>query len=213
MRKVCIVVLPFVMLLALGTWQVFRLREKLQIISAMRANVEILAPKEHLRTREYKKVKILGTYRRQYFNVFAGVKGYYLLQLFEMSDGRHVLVNRGTHSGNKEFELRGDRENEYVNGTMYCKLDSRVKWVAANDPGKNMWFWFDIKRMSEHIQISLERCIVWGDETAAFSHVVPNLGLKVRNDHLEYAVTWYILALVWAGGCIVFHRKRSANEY
>ena len=151
----------------------------------------------------YKNVIVEGVFNNNdRFFVFAGTLGYYLLQPFHLNDGRYILVNKGTVL-NKNVNidlLNPNRIN--VHGILYCNYSKKVGWFIKNDVDANIWFWFDVENMKKQINIPLESCIIWADNTVAFSGVTANLPLKVRNDHLEYVITWYLLALIWLVGYI-----------
>ncbi|QJC27863.1 SURF1 family protein [Anaplasma platys] len=207
--KICGGVLPFTALLALGIWQLARLQEKILIETRMETAV-IALPGTDIRSFAYSRVKLLGAFQQPFFRVFAGKNGYYWVQLMLLTDGRYILVNRGTFLG--EFFPDDNKEGEVsVRGILYCKLKNTSRWVASNDAQGNLWFWYDIEHMSRTLGKSLQPCIVWGDNTAVFAGLQCNAPLKVRNDHLQYALTWFILAAVWAGGYICFLRGRDKS--
>ncbi|QLL67085.1 SURF1 family protein [Anaplasma phagocytophilum str. Norway variant1] len=202
-------VFPCAILLTLGTWQILRLQEKLHIIHTMSGAIVPLPEGDDLQSHNYKRIQVQGTFKTTYFRVFAGRAGYYFLQPMELTDGRHVLINRGTLSEYAKIDVQDASVHEQVSGTLYCTLSSKTKWVAANNADKNLWFWYDIESMSKHIGVPLEGCIIWGDNTSLLDGLQPNKMLQVRNDHLEYAITWYTLAMIWVGGYIYFLRTRQ----
>ena len=197
-------------LFSLGTWQVLRLQEKLQIIEKMKlAPIDI---PENAYSHSYKKVRAAGTFQEESFRVFAGKQGYYHLQLFELEDGRHILVNRGTYSAKKPAVVVNIKLKETIEGILYCKLSSKVKWVVNNNAGENIWFWFDLDNMAKRINVTLEKCVIWGDNSTVTAGLEPNVALKLRNDHAEYAMTWYVLSVVWIAGYISFVKKRTSYK-
>ncbi|MGN7678437.1 MAG: SURF1 family protein [Anaplasma sp.] len=203
--RVCVCAIPCLLLCLLGTWQLFRLQEKLQIIEKMRMPAVALSLEE-LRSSAYRQVTLWGSFKdERYFRVYAGEAGYYFLQPFALMDGRHILVNRGTFSDVTKVAAVLGAKSSFVSveGVLYCESRSRISWAVQNSAQRNLWFWFDIAGMAAHINLALEPCIVWGSN-AAEGGLLPNKSLKVRNDHLEYAITWYSLALVWLFGCVYF---------
>ncbi|MCU7611324.1 SURF1 family protein [Anaplasma capra] len=193
--------IPFATLISLGTWQLLRLRWKSQIIEKMRTEPVSLPPGE-LRAHAYRRVKLQGAFKgAEHIRVFAGRAGYYFLQPFTLVDGRHVLVNRGMFVDESEIAGISDEGMRFISGVLHCELRSMANWVVRNNPEENLWFWFDIRRMSERIELpDLEPCILWGDHTTVFGALNANFPLSVRRDHLEYAITWYLLAFTWILG-------------
>ncbi|MGN7618801.1 MAG: SURF1 family protein [Ehrlichia sp.] len=203
-------VIPFSIMVFLGTWQIFRLKEKNEIIHNMQVPATRLLTDSIIK-QNYKNVVAEGTFDNNYrFFFFAGALGYYLLHPFHLSSGKYILVNKGVVSDkNLNIDLF-DSAKINVHGILYCDYNKKVRWFVKNDMNANIWFWFDIENMSKQINIPLESCMIWADRTVAFNNVTANVPLKIRNDHLEYIVTWYLLALIWLIGCVyLFNRKKS----
>ena len=86
-----------------------------------------------------------------------------------------------------------------------------------NDPATNMWFWYDIPAMAtqagEGAGEALPVVIEAGD--------APNPGgfpiggqtnVNIANNHLQYAFTWYSLAITLIVIYFVFHWRRGSKE-
>ncbi|AAZ68900.1 SURF1 family protein [Ehrlichia canis] len=198
LRLFIVFMLPFSTMVLLGTWQIFRLREKTNIIHAMQDPPSKLKSHDIIK-QNYRHVSVNGVFDNNYrFFVFAKTLGYYLLQPFHLSDGRYILVNKGTVLNKEDkFELSSTNLLN-IQGILSCDSNKKIGWFVKNDVDANIWFWFDIESMMKQINIPLENCIIWSDNT--FDGIKPNIPLKVRNDHLEYIITWYLLALIWLVG-------------
>ncbi|MEH0831096.1 SURF1 family protein [Anaplasma bovis] len=200
-------IIPCTILLSLGTWQTIRLKEKLLIIQRMDSEPAII-PIVRISEHPYEKVRLLGTFESSYLKVFAGKNGYYFVQPLKIAENKYILVNRGTSDADTVMISPEARTRE-IEGIVYCKLKSITKWVAKNDPKQNLWFWYDIDEMSRYLEVPLEQCIIWGNSTAISSGIRPNALPNIRNDHLGYAITWYILAFTWACGYVVYIRRHN----
>lgn len=111
-------------------------------------------------------------------------------------------VRSATGAGIIPGDVR-DADVRAVSGVLHCKLRSLSRWIVRNNPKENLWFWFDINDMSEYVGLpDLEPCILWGDHTTVAGRLSANPALKIRNDHLEYTITWYSLALIWCLGYV-----------
>jgi surfeit locus 1 family protein len=134
--------------------------------------------------------------------------GYWLLAPAKLGDGGVVVVNRGfLPEGQQDRHMRDANDNaapQDVVGVM--RWPEAANWLTPRgDPGKNLWF------ARDHLAIAAAKG--WGSlgPVAPFlidqeAPVPPNglprpgpLAVKLRNDHLQYALTWYGLALVLAG--------------
>ncbi|QGR02897.1 SURF1 family protein [Ehrlichia ruminantium] len=207
-KLVLTLIIPFSVMVALGTWQIFRLKEKNIIIHNMQAVPMKLSDSDLIKQR-YHNVIASGSFDNSHkFFVFAGTLGYYVLQPFHLSDGRHILVNKGTviDKGVK-LELF-DNDQRSITGILYCDHEKKIGWFVKNDIDHNLWFWFDIESMAKTIGVPLESCVIWMSNTLDFNVIKSNAPLKVRNDHLEYIITWYLLSLIWLLGYVYIYRYR-----
>lgn len=111
------------------------------------------------------------------------------------TDGRRVLVDLGfLREGEPLPELRGP-VRVVGNLDTPAEIDS---YTPANDLAKNLWFSRDVSALAAHF--GTEPTFV-----AARAQVVPGIEAMpltpegIPNSHLQYAVTWALLAAVWAG--------------
>ncbi|KXG84373.1 SURF1 family protein [Agrobacterium bohemicum] len=220
-------------LLALGTWQVNRLAWKRDLVAhveerAQAAPVDISAPSEWPAMTdpsqyEYRRVKITGTYRHQdevqVYTVTDLGPGYWVLTPLQRADGTRVIVNRGFVPTNKrdpatrpQGEVEGNVE---VIGLMRAPETGSL-FLRANDPQNNRWYSRNIVQIAETKQI---------ENAAPFyidADATPNPGglpiggktmLTFPNNHLSYAITWYILAgMVVAAGWYVTRNLNAPKK-
>jgi surfeit locus 1 family protein len=211
-------------LLALGTWQVNRLAWKRDLIAnveerAHAAPVEVPAVSEWPAMTdpsqyEYRRVHLSGTFRHrdevQVYTVSDLGPGYWVLTPLQRDDGSSVIVNRGfVPSDKREPSARPQGEVEGrvdVVGLMRAPETGGL-FLRTNDPQNNRWYSRNIAQIAEIRQI---------DNAAPFyvdADATPNPGglpiggktmLTFPNNHLSYAITWYILAgMVVAAGWYV----------
>lgn len=134
----------------------------------------------------YRHIKIDGILNNVELYVFAGQHGYHVLSPILLTNGNYMLVNKGIISEKKERAL--EVKKTVIEGVLYC--DQKKNWFIKNDVSSNTWFTFNTKEISNELGIKLEKCILWQD---GFNNKLAIQPMK----HLEYAVTWFFLALVW----------------
>lgn len=204
-------------LLALGTWQVQRLAWKEQILSDIAerrgaAPVSINAIEAILGQGgdvEYRPVTVTGTFannrERHFFATWHGRTGYYVYTPLALADGRFVFVNRGfVPFENKEPEMRKQGQltgQQTVTGLARMQLDGKPSSIVPdNDVAKNIFYWKDLGTMASTVGIPAERLVPFfidADDTPN-PKGMPIGGVTqfdLPNNHLQYAVTWYGLAL------------------
>ena len=204
-------------LLALGTWQVQRLAWKEQLLSDIAerrgaAPVSIEAIEAILGQGgdvEYRPVTVTGTFannrERHFFATWHGRTGYYVYTPLALADGRFVFVNRGfVPFENKEPEMRKQGQltgQQVVTGLARMQLDGKPSSIVPdNDVAKNIFYWKDLGTMASTAGIPAERLVPFfidADDTPN-PKGMPIGGVTqfdLPNNHLQYAVTWYGLAL------------------
>lgn len=219
-------------LLALGTWQVERLRWKEALLASidqrMSAPPASLAEMEERyrmgRDVDYMPVTVTGRFNhageRHFLATWEGKSGFFVYAPLELADGRIVLVNRGFvpyDLKDSSRRLAGLVEGEVtVTGLARNPLAGKPSWVIPdNDPTGNIFFWKDRDEMARSAGLRS------GVEIVPFfidADATPNPGgwpvggvtlINLPNSHLQYAVTWYGLAAALAGvSGVWFWRRR-----
>ncbi len=128
----------------------------------------------------------------------------------KLATGETVVVDRGfVADGQQSASLMPQGEAELVGVIRFP--ESRGWLTPAEDRAKRLWF------LRDHAEIA--RATGWG-AVAPFISIsrspVPDGGVpkpgavqpKLRNEHLQYALTWFGLALVVAGGFGVWLRQQ-----
>ncbi|MES5045144.1 SURF1 family protein [Rhizobium nepotum] len=220
-------------LLALGTWQVQRLSWKLGLIERVEARAHatpvdapaaagwptLADPAEY----EYRRVKLSGTFLNnkeiQVYTVSDLGPGYWVMTPLARDDGSNVIVNRGfvpsdkrDPSSRREGEPTGQVE---IVGLMRAPETGGL-FLRTNDPANGRWYSRNIPQISQASGLS---------DVAPFyvdADATPNPGglpvggktmLTFPNNHLSYAITWYILAaMVVAAGWYVLRNLNAPKS-
>jgi surfeit locus 1 family protein len=209
--------LALVVLLALGTWQVQRLHWKEELIATIEARTvaepHLLPDIEtrHATTGEvdYWPVTVAGTLHhegeRHYLATWRGQSGFHVITPLELEDGRILFVNRGfvpydrkDPASRAEGQVEGRVEIAGLARTAEPEKPSFI--VPDNDLAKNVFYWKDLDAMAESAGLGGETVLPF----LVDADDAPNPGglpvggvtrIDLPNNHLQYAVTWYGLAL------------------
>jgi surfeit locus 1 family protein len=208
---------------SLGTWQVFRLQWKLALIERVEQRIHaapVAAPKEAEWPRitaanaEYRHVLLRGTYLYdKTLRVQAATalgSGWWLLTPMRTESGDTVLVNRGfVPAGTpRDTDTAGVGSATTTVAGLLRMSEPGGGFLRRNDPAANRWYSRDVRAIAA--AQGLERVAPYfvdadAAPSAAQSQAVPAApvaGLTVvsfPNNHLAYALTWYVLALMTAG--------------
>ena len=210
-------------LLALGTWQLERRAWKAALIAERTGNVA--APPAVLPANDaeaqalvWRRVVVSGRFLhdKELYLAARSLRsnlGYHVLTPLQRDDGRIVLINRGwVGTPKKEPNTRAvGNPSGAVRITGILTAGAKAGWFTPdNDAANNTWFWVDLAHMERILGMKLIPVVVEADAT-------PNPGgfpiggqtrLVLPNDHLQYAFTWYALAVVLAIVWFAWHRRR-----
>jgi surfeit locus 1 family protein len=226
-----IIAIPIVLLcLGLGSWQIQRLFWKEGLIAARTAAVTAPpVPVPHgaaeARSMEFRHVTDAGVFLNDK-EIFlgatseGGVNGYQVLTPLREDGGRIVFVNRGfipAELRDRAKRLAGEPSGPVrVEGLMRLPPDGRPNWfLPDNRPDLNYWFWVDLPAMAATAKL---------DRVAPFyvdADATPNPGgwpqggvtrLALPNNHLQYAITWFSLAVAMIVIYVLFHRRTAESR-
>ncbi|EBA13288.1 SURF1 family protein [Roseobacter sp. CCS2] len=191
-------------LISLGFWQVDRLAEKEAILADI--NARLMSPPvpfsifANETADEYARVSLSGTPTGEELHVLvsgteAGT-GYRVIARFETALGA-ILIDQGLLAiDNKDAEpLIAPMD---VTGTLLWPDDQNSS-TPDPDLAANIWFARNVEIMAEVLN-TLPFMVVASQTSPADPRITPlpvNTA-SIKNDHFEYAVTWFLLALVWA---------------
>lgn len=224
-------------LIGLGTWQMSRKAWKEGLLHqiAERAHAEPMPLAEVLRRWqgsgdvEYLHVRLTGRFRhdeeRHVFTTDDKLgPGFHVYTPLETPQGRMVLVNRGFVPADlKEAARRaaGQASGEVTLTGLVRKPGPRTWFTPPSEPQRNMFYWPDYAGMLKSIAGSAPGAappvpfFVDADAGPANPGGFPKGGvtrLTLPNRHLEYALTWYGLALTLMGVYAVFAAGRLRAE-
>ena len=215
MRKIVIplifTLLAEVVLLTLGFWQVQRLAWKEDLIATMEARVHAPAavlPVDlgALDDWSYRHVQVDGTFdhdREAHVQATGpnGRAGFHVYTPLLMNDGRSVIINRGfVPAAFKEAMSRPESLTEGPQHITGLARLSRAKerFALNNNERTNIWFTPDVNEMAAFMGLA-HIVPIFVDAADKGDGVLPLGGqtlLNIPNNHLDYALTWFALALV-----------------
>ena len=190
----------------LGNWQMQRLAWKEAIlaeINARMASAPAPVPAAPAPAADrFLPVTASGTITEDEVHVLVSVKqvgpAYRVISRFETDGGRALLLDRGFIPTDAK-----DAKRDAVDATIIGLLhwpDDRNSSTPDNDTAGNIWFARDVDEMAD--ALGTEPILIILDQTSETDPSVTPLPLDttgIPNDHLEYAITWYSLAVIWAG--------------
>lgn len=206
-------------LISLGTWQLQRLAWKQAILAdiethIMAAPVDLPAVIDPERDR-YLPVTVMGDIAEPTLRVLVSQKqigaGYLLINAMQIGE-RRVMVDRGFLSVN-DPQPEAQYSGVQVTGNLHWP-DDRTSSTPQNDVAKNIWFARDLAQMAQ--VLGTEPVLITAREVSFAEAGVTPLAVdtsSIPNDHLNYAITWFSLAAIWAAMTGYFlWRGRSVSK-
>jgi len=225
----CLMCLGF---LALGTWQIFRLQWKLDLIERVGQRVHAPAvvapapatwPAVSRQADEYRHVMLSGHWLIGADALVQAItelgSGYWLMRPFCTSDGAIVLVNRGFVPPSRPKPVRSDTPacrsapaSDQLSGLLRLP-EPGGGFLRSNDPAADRWFSRDVAAIAASRKLGpVAPFFIDQEKSPTPAEGEPVAGLTVlsfTNNHLVYALTWFGLAIMAAfAGWLVLRRSR-----
>ncbi len=186
--------------LALGAWQVKRLAWKNELIATLSSNSNYTPIAQFQRTpKELTKVSIVGQFLHEFETrivprTYEGRSGAHLLTPLLLPNGESVLVNRGwIPEGSNDIY----RPNDVVKINGVVRLSGKTGfWTPDNDPIKQQWFYVDLEKMG--LPGKTKPFYVQMSADAVVDTYPKPVDVPLTNNHLQYAITWFVLAFLLA---------------
>jgi surfeit locus 1 family protein len=228
----------FVVLIALGIWQVERRAWKLALIDRVEQRVH--APAEPIPGRaswpaitaasdEYRHVSVSGRFLHDRETLVQAVTeegpGYWVLTPLQRADGTQVLINRGfVPSERREASTRmaGNPDGQVEIAGLLRITEPKGGFLRDNVPQHNRWYSRDVAAIAAARDLQNVAPFFIDADARSQAAGGPIGGLTVvrfPNNHLIYALTWFALAFMLAGRLFVtfrgglFRRKKALNGF
>lgn len=220
-----------VLLVWLGNWQMQRLAWKEGLLTAIAKRVHAapvaIADAEKLAGSgedvEYMRVAVSGNFANdREIHLYAldesGGPGFHVITPLRLADGSIVLVNRGFVPNDLKEPAR--RAAGLIGGEasvtgLLRHGDEQGMFIPSNDTARNIWYWRDMNAMATAGAGAdagrVHRFIIDAEAEPAPPGGWPKGGvtrLELPNRHLEYALTWYGLAVALVGVFMAFAISR-----
>lgn len=213
------------LLTALGVWQVQRLGWKLDLIARVGQRIHAAPiaapgpaqwPRIGRRADEYLHVRTTGRFLNDRETLVRAVTrlggGYWAMTPLRTTAGFIVLVNRGFVP--MEQRDPGTRAAGQVGGETTVTGLLRISephgaFLHANAPGANRWYSRDVAAIAAARGLHDVAPYFIDADATVNPGGLPVGGLTVvsfPNNHLQYALTWFVLALMLAGAAVYVGR-------
>ncbi len=209
-------------LVILGLWQLDRLAWKTELIDSFnaRANAAALLPPDpevDLSQLEFHNLALSGRFmhdRELYLTgrTYEGNAGFHVVTPFRTDQDKIIFVNRGWVSeAYREPEARlFSIKDEQVSLRAVLRLPQQKGYfVPENEPENGFWFTLKPAEMAEFQELDEAVRTYYADQIRTSEvltlPITAEIDINVRNTHLNYALTWFGVALSLIGVYIAYH--------
>jgi surfeit locus 1 family protein len=206
----------FLLLAALGTWQLERQSWKEGLISARLAAIDaapiaLPAAVDAARGLEFHQVRVAGRFlsgHELYLRATSpqGALGFQALAPLARADGGIVLVDRGFVPEDRKGIAVPDAGETNITGYLRLPPASKSWFAPDNRPATNEWFTIDLPMMERAAGLG-PLLPFYIDMTATRENL-----MDIPNNHLQYAITWYALAAGLVAVYILLMRRHRLGE-
>ncbi|MCF8474549.1 MAG: SURF1 family protein [Emcibacter sp.] len=216
---------PMIVILCwLGNWQVERLHWKLDIIQKLEDRygmpaVNLPVALQNIDNWEYRHVTVSGRFfyvsEMPLYSVGpTGKPGYDLFTPFLTNNGVSLIVNRGWVPEDLKDQIsRPDTiKSQEITLTGVLRKDwIREKFAPENDIARNLWYFGDLEAMAKAKNLDdVYPMFLYVDKSSNEGDypIGGRTRLNLVNNHLDYAMTWYGLALVLFVIYLIFNIRK-----
>ncbi len=213
-------VIGVAILLALGFWQVQRLAWKQGLIAEIEARLAadpVPVPQSPDPARDrLLRVEATGLIGAEELHVLSSLApwgaGYRVVSPMTLADRRRIMVDLGFVPQDMKNPASRPESTPRDAERMPDQITGLLLWPAETDSftpepelRRNIWFARDVPRMAAALGTDPVLLVAETYPGNEWPRPAPP-GTDLPNRHLEYAITWFGLAAVWAGMTIFWFR-------
>ena len=201
---------------ALGTWQLYRLQWKLELISEITYGLNS-SPIEYstLIKKNYQRVTTKGKfdYDKQIYLYSLndnGKPGYDVITPFRTNRNENVLINRGwivkELKDNPSINLKNESEKKIIG--LLREIYKPNMFKPDNDLKNNIWFSINLEDLKKATGVQFNNFVIFLEDNQSKTPLPKKISIDVPNNHLKYAITWYAISISIIFYYLYFRRKK-----
>ncbi|MEY3962072.1 MAG: hypothetical protein RLZ08_450 [Pseudomonadota bacterium] len=186
--------------LSLGTWQVFRLDLKNNLISNLENNLKKNFVSFNIDIdQEYTKVLLKKKFLKSkifLYHLNKGEIGFKVIVPYEVNSSLIVLVDKGWVRKDKINLIKNTLLNDDVIVGYTKKITKKNLFTPNNNIKEDFLYSIDVDSLKKSLNKNIYPLLII--QTSKINKdIIPNeYEVRIPNNHLQYAITWYGLAMV-----------------
>ena len=213
---VVLIAIPgLVVLLCLGIWQTKRLAWKETLLenisNNLRAEPSLLATGVKKLEHNYKKVKVKGVLEPKSIFILTPIKGsgagFRVISPLKLEGGSKILVDRGVIKEQRKPYLKTSAQPRLIVGYLSWPNETDYFTPEPNFT-RNIWFSRDLEKMAKFLKTQ-PILVVATENRLDASIKLQDPTNAIPNNHLQYAITWFMMSILWFGMSVYFVYKKD----
>ena len=197
----------------LGTWQLYRLQWKQDLINQISEGLKSTPIKYSQNiNKNYQKVVLKGKYNfKNQIYLYSlndkGQPGFDVVTPFETFNKENVLVNRGWIKKEFKNSLEINTLSKNIRG-MLREANRKNLFTPDNDMNENIWFSINLEDVQKITGKRFNKFIVYLEDQNINIPKPKKITVDVPNNHLKYAITWYSISISILFYYLYFRKKK-----
>jgi surfeit locus 1 family protein len=197
--------------LSLGTWQVFRLNSKSQLISDLENNLKRNSIDFNVDIdKEYTKVLLKKKNLKSkifLYHLNKGEIGFKVIVPYEVNSSLVVLVDKGWIRKDKINSIKNSLLNDDIIEGYTKKIREKKLFTPKNNIKEDFLYSVEIDNLKKSLNKNIYPLLII-QTSKTKKDIIPNdYHIGLSNNHLQYAITWYGLALFTIIFFLYYRRK------
>ncbi len=197
--------------LSLGTWQVFRLNSKSQLISDLENNLKRNSVDFNVDIdKEYTKVLLKKKNLKSkifLYHLNKGEIGFKVIIPYEVNSSLLVLVDKGWIRKDKINLIKNSLFNDDIIEGYTKKIREKKLFTPKNNIKEDFLYSVEIDNLKKSLNKNIYPLLII-QTSKTKKDIIPNdYRVSLSNNHLQYAITWYGLALFTIIFFLYYRRK------
>jgi len=185
--------------LSLGTWQVFRLYSKSKLISDLENNLKRNSIDFNVDIdKEYTKVLLKKKNLKSkifLYHLNKGEIGFKVIVPYEVNSSLLVLVDKGWIRKDKINSIKNSLLNDDMIEGYTKKIREKKLFTPKNNVKEDFLYSVEIDNLKKSLNKNIYPLLII-QTSKTKKDIIPNdYRVSLSNNHLQYAITWYGLAL------------------
>ena len=187
-------------ILSLGTWQVYRLYSKNNLIINLEQNLKKKSIDFNLDIdREYIKVLIKKKHLKSkifLYQLNKGEIGFKVIVPYEINNSLVVLVDKGWIRKDKINSIKNTLFNDDIIEGYTKKIKEKNLFTPDNNIKEDFLYSIEVDNLKKLLNKNIYPLMIIQTSSSNKDIIFNDSEVRLSNNHLQYAITWYGLGLV-----------------